>query len=69
MVVFDKPKQKFQQDYKINQGTANRGVYAPEGFTPEQYEAKLKQEAEEKALKKKKFPIGKYTSNVYSLPY
>ena len=59
MVVFDKPKQKqTQQEYRINQGTANLGVYAPDGFTPEQYEAKLKKESEEKAKKAAKFKIG-----------
>ena len=65
MVVFDKPsKQKQQpkpqpqQEYRINQGMANRGVYAPDGFTREQYEEILKKEEEAKEKHKKLFPIG-----------
>ena len=42
----------------------NKGVYIPDGVTPEQYQAKLKQEAELKAANSKKFPKGKVTESL-----
>lgn len=37
----------------------NKGTYIPDGLTKAQYDAFLKAEAEKKASKAKKFPLGK----------
>ena len=45
--------------FQINQGSANKGTYIPEGLTKAQYEAQLKKEADLKKKKQSKFKIGK----------
>eukprot|EP00597_Dinobryon_sp_UTEXLB2267_P016556 CAMPEP_0201094144 /NCGR_PEP_ID=MMETSP0812-20130820/2534_1 /ASSEMBLY_ACC=CAM_ASM_000668 /TAXON_ID=98059 /ORGANISM="Dinobryon sp., Strain UTEXLB2267" /LENGTH=103 /DNA_ID=CAMNT_0047346613 /DNA_START=137 /DNA_END=448 /DNA_ORIENTATION=- len=46
-------------EYKVGEGTANKGTYVPEGISKEAYDKFLKAEAEKAAAKKKKFPKGK----------
>jgi len=45
--------------YKINEGTANKGTYIPEGLTKAAYDKFLAEEAKKKAAIKKRFPKGK----------
>lgn len=51
-------------EYKVGQGTANRGTYVPDGLTKEQYEKFLKAEEEKKQKIKSKFPKGKVTESL-----
>ena len=46
-------------NFKVNEGTANKGTYIPDGLTKAQYDKVLAEEAKAKATKAKKFPKGK----------
>ena len=50
---------KKKTDFKVNEGTANKGTYVPDGLTKAQYDKVLAEEAKKKAAKAKKFPKGK----------
>ena len=58
-MLFGGKKTSANANYQVNQGTANKGTYIPEGLTKAQYEAQLKKEAEDKKKKASKFKIGK----------
>ena len=46
-------------NYKVGEGSANKGTYVPEGLTKAQYDKFLAEEAAKKAKKAVKFPKGK----------
>lgn len=48
-----------KKDFKVNEGTANKGTYIPAGLTKAQYDKILADEAAKKDKKAKKFPKGK----------
>ncbi len=50
---------KKKSNFKVNEGTANKGTYVPDGLTKAQYEKVLAEEAKAKETKQKKFPKGK----------
>jgi ssDNA-binding replication factor A large subunit len=55
---------KTTEEYQINQGSANKGTYIPDGISKEQYAKVLAEEAKKADAKKKKFPKGKETESL-----
>lgn len=58
-MMFGMGKKTTTTNYKVGEGSANKGTYIPDGLTKAQYDAKLAQEAAAKAKKQAKFPKGK----------
>ena len=50
---------KKKTEFKVNEGTANKGTYVPDGLTKAQYDKVLAEESKRKDAKAKKFPKGK----------
>ena len=50
---------KATSDYKVGEGSANKGSYVPEGLTKAQYDKFVAEEKLKKDAKAKKFPKGK----------